>query len=66
MEEKGRSFDEGFLKTIPNHHLFCLDVHREFGGIRMPSAAVATYERSDGSWEYFRGQVTSVTRATDL
>jgi hypothetical protein len=38
--------------------------HRDFGGIRLPSAAVATYERSDGAWEYFRCRVTSVARTT--
>jgi hypothetical protein len=54
---------DGYAEA-PWHYDF--DDHREFGGIRIPSAAVATYERSDGPWEYFRGQVTSVTRATDL
>jgi hypothetical protein len=38
--------------------------HRDFGGIRIPEAGVATYERSDGAWEYFRGRVTSVARTT--
>lgn len=36
--------------------------YRNFGGTRLPSAAVATYERSDGPWEYFRCRVTSVAR----
>ena len=36
--------------------------YRDFGGVRLPSAAVATYERSDGPWEYFRCRVTSVAR----
>ena len=36
--------------------------YRDFGGVRLPSAAVATYERSDGAWEYFRCRVTSVAR----
>ncbi|MFV2062131.1 MAG: DUF6544 family protein [Chloroflexota bacterium] len=35
---------------------------REFGGVRIPSTVVATYERGDGPWEYFRGEVTSVDR----
>ena len=37
--------------------------HREFGGVRIPSKAIAAYERSSGTWEYFRGQVTSVFRS---
>jgi hypothetical protein len=35
--------------------------HREFGGVRIPARAVATFEKSDGAWEYFRCRVTSVT-----
>jgi hypothetical protein len=35
--------------------------HRDFGGIRMPASAVATYVKSDGAWEYWRGRITSVT-----
>jgi hypothetical protein len=38
--------------------------HREFGGVRIPAAAVATFEKSDGPWEYFRGRITSVTLGT--
>ena len=34
--------------------------HREFGGVRIPATAVATFEKSDGPWEYFRGTITSV------
>ena len=34
--------------------------HREFGGVRIPTTAVATFEKGDGPWEYFRGRVTSV------
>jgi hypothetical protein len=34
--------------------------HQEFGGVRIPAATVATFEKSDGPWEYFRGRVTSV------
>jgi hypothetical protein len=36
--------------------------HRDFGGVRIPSSVTATYERDDGPWEYFRGEVTSVDR----
>ena len=35
--------------------------HRDFAGARLPAAAVATFEKSDGPWEYFRGRITSVT-----
>lgn len=34
--------------------------HREFGGMRIPATAVATFEKSGGAWEYFRGRITSV------
>jgi hypothetical protein len=40
--------------------------HRDFGEVRIPATAVATYEKKDGSWEYFRGQLTSITRKVDL
>jgi len=40
--------------------------HREFGGVRIPVTAVATFEKEDGPWEYFRGRVTSVTYGTIL
>jgi hypothetical protein len=35
--------------------------HRDFGGVRIPAAAAATYEKDDGAWEYFRGRITAVT-----
>ena len=38
--------------------------HREFGGVRIPAATVATFEKGDGAWEYFRGRITSVTFRT--
>jgi hypothetical protein len=53
----------GGYEEAPWHYDF--DDHRDFGGIRIPSKAVATYERKDGAWEYFRGQVISVIRTTD-
>lgn len=40
--------------------------YRDFGGVRLPSAAVATYERVEGPWEYFRCRVTSVARTTGV
>jgi hypothetical protein len=39
--------------------------HREFGGIRIPTSVVATYEFDDDPWEYFRGEVTAVDRTYD-
>jgi hypothetical protein len=38
--------------------------HREFGGVWIPAVAVATFERSDGPWEYFRIRITSITFGT--
>ncbi len=38
--------------------------HREFGGVRIPAVAVATFEKDDGPWEYFRCTITSVTYGT--
>ncbi|MGB3717317.1 MAG: DUF6544 family protein [Candidatus Promineifilaceae bacterium] len=35
--------------------------HREFGGVRIPAAAVATYDKEDGAWEYFRGTIVNIT-----
>ena len=40
--------------------------YRDFGEVRLPAAAVATYEHSDGPWEYFRCRVTSVARTTGV
>lgn len=34
--------------------------HRGFGGVRIPSAAVAMFEKGDGPWEYLRCRVLSV------
>jgi hypothetical protein len=39
--------------------------HREFGGVWIPATAVATFEKDDGPWEYFRGRITSVSFGTD-
>ena len=38
--------------------------HREISGVRIPTAATATYEKEDGPWEYFRGRISSITSAT--
>ena len=34
--------------------------HREFDGLRNPATAIATYEKDDGDWEYFRCKITSI------
>lgn len=34
--------------------------HRAFGWVRIPAEAVATFEKDDGAWEYFRSRVLSV------
>ena len=34
--------------------------HREFGSVRVPGAAVATFDKSDGPWEYLRMSVTAI------
>jgi hypothetical protein len=38
-----------------------LSDHREFSRVRIPVAAVATFEKDEGTQEYFRGRITSVT-----
>lgn len=35
--------------------------HRDFDGLRLPAAAVATYNKAEGPWEYWRGHLTGVT-----
>lgn len=34
--------------------------YRSFEGTRVPGSAVATYEKPDGDWTYWRGEVTSM------
>ena len=34
--------------------------YRSFGDVRIPTSAVATYEKSDGDWTYWRAGITSV------
>jgi hypothetical protein len=38
--------------------------HQDFDGGRIPATAVATFEKSDGPWEYFRCRIASVTFGT--
>ena len=38
--------------------------HQDFGDVRIPAVAIATFEKSDGPWEYFRGRVTSAAFGT--
>ena len=40
--------------------------HREFGGVLIPATAVATFEKDDGPWEYFRGRITPPSRTGQL
>jgi hypothetical protein len=35
--------------------------HRVFCGVRIPSVAVARFEKEDGPWEYLRGSIISIT-----
>lgn len=35
--------------------------HRNFGGVRIPTVAVATFEKEDGPWEYFRGKINAIS-----
>ena len=34
--------------------------YRSFEGVRVPTSAVATYEKSDGDWTYWRGETTAM------
>ena len=34
--------------------------YRSFDDVRIPTSAVATYEKSDGDWTYWRGETTPV------
>jgi hypothetical protein len=36
-------------------------VHGQFGSVRIPAAAAATFEKREGLWPYFRARVTSAT-----
>jgi hypothetical protein len=36
--------------------------HRDFGGIRSPASAVATFDLPDGPWEYLRAEISSIER----
>ncbi len=48
---------DGFAEA-PWHYEF--SDHQDFGGVRIPATAVATFEKEDGPWEYFRGRITSI------
>jgi hypothetical protein len=43
----------------PLHYKF--SDHQEFDGVWIPATAVGTFDKSDGSWEYIRVKITSVT-----
>ncbi len=49
----------GGYDEAPWHYAF--SDHREIGGVRIPVTAVATYDKSDGAWEYFRGRILKIT-----
>jgi hypothetical protein len=51
----------GFAES-PWHYTF--SDHQDYNRVRIPAAAVATYEKEEGDWEYFRGRITSVTFGT--
>ena len=34
--------------------------YRDYGGVHIPGSVVATYDKADGAWEYWRGRITSV------
>ena len=35
--------------------------HQDFAGVRIPASAVATYNKPEGPWEYWRGKITSIS-----
>ena len=47
----------GFVK-VPWHYAF--SNYMDFDGVWLPATAVATYEKQDGPWEYWRGRIMSV------
>ncbi len=50
---------DGFVEA-PWYYEF--SEHCEFDGVRLPAAGLATFDKADGPWEYFRCTVTSVRR----
>jgi hypothetical protein len=50
----------GGYDEAPWHYEF--SEYRDFDGVWIPAAAVATYEKEDGPWEYFRGSVTAILK----
>lgn len=54
-----RPFDvPGGYQEAPWYYEF--SDHRTIDGVRVPGTAVATFAKSDGSWTYFRGNVTAL------
>jgi len=47
----------GFARA-PWHYDF--SDHRNYDGVRIPTSAVAAYDKPDGQWVYWRGKITSV------
>ena len=52
----------GGYSAAPWHYEF--SDHQELAGVRIPTAAVALFEKDDGPWEYFQGRITSLTFET--
>jgi hypothetical protein len=54
-----RKYDipEGFVEA-PWHYDF--SDHQDYGGIHVPKRAIATYEKAEGDWEYFRCRISSL------
>jgi hypothetical protein len=48
---------DGFVES-PWHYDF--SEHRQIGTVRIPTSAVATYDKPEGAWEYWRGRIASV------
>ena len=48
---------DGFVPA-PWHHDF--SDHPVYNSVRIPASAIATYDKSDGPWVYWRGKITSV------
>lgn len=60
VHSPARPYDvPGGYAEAPRHYKF--SGHGEFGGVRLPAVAVATFEKAEGPQEYFRGQIRSIT-----
>ena len=60
-----RAYSPARVYDIPNGYAeapwqYEFGEHQKFGGVRIPGTAVASFEKSDGRREYFRGRITAV------